>query len=41
MESKSIYTMASTPPHIHAEYGSDEVLLVIEDGEIYERLLTR
>jgi hypothetical protein len=32
----NIYYDEHLPPHIHAEYGDDEVLLVIETGEIYE-----
>ena len=32
----NIYFGEHLPPHIHAEYGYDEVLLVIETGEIYE-----
>jgi len=32
----NIYNGDHFPPHIHAEYGDDEVLLIIETGEIYE-----
>ena len=31
----NIYNGDHMPPHIHAEYGDDEVLLVINTGEIY------
>ncbi len=32
----NIYFDELLPPHIHAEYGDDEVLLIIENGKIYE-----
>jgi hypothetical protein len=32
----NIYNGEHPPPHIHAEYGDFEVLLVIETGDIYE-----
>ena len=31
----NIYNGDHLPPHIHALYGNDEVLLVIETGEVY------
>ena len=31
----NIYNGDHLPPHIHVLYGDDEVLLVIETGEIY------
>lgn len=30
-----VYTREHLPPHVHAEFGEFEVLLVIETGEVY------
>jgi hypothetical protein len=35
----NMYNGEHWQPHIHAEYGDEEVLLVIEDGSIYEGYL--
>lgn len=32
----NIYNGDHLPPHIHVEYSDDEVLLIIETGEVYE-----
>ena len=36
-----IYTREHLPPHVHAEFGEFEVLLVIETGEVYAGSLPR
>ncbi|MFN0034502.1 MAG: DUF4160 domain-containing protein [Saprospiraceae bacterium] len=36
-----VYTREHLPPHVHAEYGEFEVLIVIETGEVYAGSLPR